>query len=456
MAESDGKRGIKTKNNHNAMKELKCPKCGSVFSVDEADYASIVNQVKNAEFASEVNRRLQELHQQHLAEQQTAEAKLEKNFLMELGKKDQDLNRKELEITQLRKDLQNIGQQKKSELDLALAEKDKTINELRAQLAQSSNQQQLAVMEVRQKAQSVLSQKEVEITKLKSDVQAQKMEADSRMAVLKEQYEGKLQSAQDQIDYYKDLKTRMSTKMVGETLEIHCSTEFNRMRPLFPNAYFEKDNDASGGSKGDFIFSDFEDGIEYVSIMFEMKNEMDETSTKHKNEDFFKKLDADRNAKNCEFAVLVSLLEPDSELYNTGIVDVSHRYPKMYVIRPQFFIPLITLIVQTSKKSLDYKKQLIIAQNQSIDVTNFENQMNDFKDRFGRNYRLAYEKYQTALEEIDKSIAHLQKIKDALISSENNLRLANDKLDDLTIKKLTRNNPTMKAKFDEAREQHNG
>ena len=302
----------------------------------------------------------------------------------------------------------------------------------------------------------MLNQKDVEITKLKSDVQAQKMEADSKMAVLKEQYEGKLKNAQDQVDYYKDLKTKMSTKMVGETLEIHCSTEFNRVRPLFPNAYFEKDNDASSGSKGDFIFRDYEDGIEYVSIMFEMKNEMDETSTKHKNEDFFKKLDTDRNTKKCEFAVLVSLLEPESELYNTGIVDVSHRFPKMYVIRPQFFIPLITLLVQTSKKSLDYKRQLAIAQSQSLDVTKFEQQLLDFKDKFGRNYRLASEKFQKAIEEIDKSIDHLQKIKEALIGSENNLRLANDKAEDLTIKKLTYNNPTMKAKFEEARAKNDG
>jgi hypothetical protein len=228
------------------------------------------------------------------------------------------------------------------------------------------------------------------------------------------------------------------------------------VRPLFPNAYFEKDNDASSGSKGDFIFRDYEDGIEYVSIMFEMKNEMDETSTKHKNEDFFKKLDTDRNTKKCEFAVLVSLLEPESELYNTGIVDVSHRFPKMYVIRPQFFIPLITLLVQTSKKSLDYKRQLAIAQSQSLDVTKFEQQLLDFKDKFGRNYRLASEKFQKAIEEIDKSIDHLQKIKEALIGSENNLRLANDKAEDLTIKKLTYNNPTMKAKFEEARAKNDG
>lgn len=397
------------------MKELKCPKCGSVFSVDEADYASIVSQVKNAEFASEVNRRLIELHQQQEAQQKLSEAKMENEYQM------------------------------------ALANKEKTISELRAQIAQSGQQQQIAVMEVRQKAQNYLNQKEQEITRLQSEVKTQQLEADSKLEVLKKEYEGKLKNAQDMVDYYKDLKSRMSTKMVGETLEIHCSTEFNRVRPLFPNAYFEKDNDASGGSKGDFIFRDFEDDVEYVSIMFEMKNEMDETSTKHKNEDFFKKLDADRNAKKCEFAVLVSLLEPDSELYNTGIVDVSHRYPKMYVIRPQFFIPLITLLVQTSKKSLEYKKQLVIAQSQSVDVTKFEQQLLDFKDKFGRNYRLASEKFQTAIEEIDKSIQHLQKIKDALIGSENNLRLANDKAEELTIKKLTRNNPTMKAKFEEAR-----
>ena len=435
------------------MKELKCPKCGSVFTVDEADYASIVSQVKNAEFQADVNRRLAELHQQHLAEQQSAEAKLEKEHQVEIGKKQQEISQKELEISQLRGRLQAIEQQKRSELDLAMAAKDKTIDELRAQIAQSGQQQQIAVMEVRQKAKDYVNQKEQEIAKLQAEVKTQQLEAESKMAVLREKYEGELKSAQDMVSYYKDLKTRMSTKMVGETLEIHCSTEFNRVRPLFPNAYFEKDNDASGGSKGDFIFRDFgPDGTEYVSIMFEMKNEMDETSTKHKNEDFFKKLDADRKAKKCEFAVLVSLLEPDSELYNGGIVDVSHRYDKMYVIRPQFFLPIISLLVQTSKKSLEYKQQLQIARSQSIDVTNFENQLLDFRDKFGRNYRLASEKFQTAIDEIDKSIAHLQKIKDALIGSENNLRLANDKAEALTIQKLTRGNPTMTELFNKARE----
>ncbi len=429
------------------MREIKCPKCGSVFTVDEADYASIVSQVKNAEFNEEVNRRLQELHQQHIAEQQSAEAKMEKDYLAEL-------NKKELEISQLKASLQSIEQQKRSELDLALAAKDKTIDDLRNQIAQSAQQQQIAVMEVRQKAKDYVSQKEQEITKLQAEVKTQQLEADSKMAVLREKYEGELKSAQELVNYYKDLKARLSTKMIGESLEVHCSTQFNQMmRPMMPNAYFEKDNDASGGSKGDFIFRDFApDGTEYVSIMFEMKNEADETATKHKNEDFFKKLDADRRAKNCEFAVLVSLLEPDNELYNGGIVDVSYKYDKMYVIRPQFFLPIISLLVQTSKKSLEYKQQLAIARNQSIDVTNFENQLLDFRDKFGRNYRLASEKFQTAIDEIDKSIAHLQKIKDALIGSENNLRLANDKAEALTIQKLTRGNPTMTELFDKARE----
>jgi hypothetical protein len=248
------------------------------------------------------------------------------------------------------------------------------------------------------------------------------------------------------------MKIKMSTKMVGESLEAHCATIFNgTMRPMFPYAYFEKDNDASGGSKGDFIFRDYEDGMEYVSIMFEMKNEMEDTAHKHKNEDFFKKLDADRTAKKCEYAVLVSLLEPENELYNNGIVDVSYRYPKMYVIRPQFFMPLITLLVNASKKSIEYQKELAVARSQSVDVTNFEAKLVEFKEKFGNNYRLASEKFRKAIDEIDKSIAALQKTKDALLSSENNLRLANDKAEGLTIKKLTYKNPTMKAKFDEAR-----
>ena len=253
---------------------------------------------------------------------------------------------------------------------------------------------------------------------------------------------------QDQVDYYKDLKTKMSTKMVGETLEQHCSIEFEQyIRPMMPQAYFEKDNEAVDGTKGDFVFRDYEGGTEYISIMFEMKNEMDTTATKHKNDDFLKKLDEDRKKKGCEFAVLVSMLEADNDLYNNGIVNKSHLYPKMYVIRPQFFVPFINLLVQTSKKSLEYKKQLILAQNKEVDVTNFENQLQEFKDKFGRNYRLASEKFRSAINEIDKTITHLQKVREALVGSEDNLRLANDKAEGLTIRKLTYKNPTMKENF---------
>lgn len=354
--------------------------------------------------------------------------------------------------------MEAVEEKKATELTLALAGKEQEIVRLQSAINESDSKMKIAVMEEQRKAQENIQSKDAEIAQLKANAELRKQDAAIHENTIKEQYELKLKTAQEQVDYYKDLKTRMSTKMIGETLEIHCSTQFNQMmRSMMPNAYFEKDNDASAGSKGDFIFRDFApDGTEYVSIMFEMKNEADETATKHKNEDFLKKLDADRKAKGCEFAVLVSLLEPENELYNGGIVDVSYKYDKMYVIRPQFFLPIISLLVQTSKKSLEYKQQLAIAQSQSIDVTNFENQLLDFQDKFRKNYRLASEKFKTAIDEIDKSIQHLQKIKDALIGSENNLRLANDKAEALTIKKLTRNNPTMKAKFDEAREQVEG
>ena len=382
------------------MRELRCPKCGSVFSVDEADYASILNQVKGAEFDAEVARRIAELQRQHQDAMRIA-------LLQEQQKMGEALRARETEIETLKAE---------------------------AQLTKSA-------AELRERGLK---------TEFAAQLQVAKSEAAVRENGIKESYEGKLKAAEEQVAYYKDLKTRLSTKMVGETLEVHCSTIFNgEMRPMFPNAYFEKDNDASGGSKGDFIFRDFVDGFEYISIMFEMKNEMDETATKHKNEDFFKKLDADRNAKGCEYAVLVSLLEPDSELYNGGIVDVSYRYPKMYVIRPQFFKSMITLLVGAARKTVDYQRQLAEARSQSIDVTNFEDKLMAFKDSFGRNYRLASEKFRTAIEEIDKSIAHLQKIKDSLIGSENNLRIANDKADALTIKKLTKDNPTMRAKLEE-------
>lgn len=445
------------------MKELKCPKCGSVFSVDEADYASILSQVKNHEFEAEVKRRMAEMDSIHRAEQQVANAKAEQNLQNMLSRKALELNakdaemaklksEKEAEIARLKNQLENITAQKEAEKNIALANKQQDIERLNATIRQNEANLQIALLNKQREAQEIIQRKESQIQQLKSDADLEKSQAQIRESELIKRHQHELQAKQELVEYYKDLKTRMSTKMVGETLEIHCSTLFNQMlRPVMPNAYFEKDNDASDGTKGDFIFRDTEDGTEYVSIMFEMKNEMDTTATKHKNEDFFRKLDEDRRKKNCEFAVLVSLLEPDSELYNGGIVDVSYRYPKMYVIRPQFFIPLITLLVQTSKKSLEYKRQLILAQSKEVDVTNFENKLMDFKSKFGRHYELASKKFEDAIKQIDDTIAKLLKVKENLLGSENNLRLANQDTEELTIRKLTYKNPTMKAKFDEAR-----
>ena len=445
------------------MKELKCPKCGSVFSVDEADYASILSQVKNHEFEAEIKRRMAEMDSIHRAEQQVANAKAEQNLqnllsrkALELNAKDAEMaklkSEKEAEIAHLKNQLENITAQKEAEKNIALANKQQDIERLNATIRQNEANLQIALLNKQREAQEIIQRKESQIQQLKSDADLEKSQAQIRESELIKRHQHELQATQELVEYYKDLKTRMSTKMVGETLEIHCSTLFNQMlRPVMPNAYFEKDNDATDGTKGDFIFRDTEDGTEYVSIMFEMKNEMDTTATKHKNEDFFRKLDEDRRKKNCEFAVLVSLLEPDSELYNGGIVDVSYRYPKMYVIRPQFFIPLITLLVQTSKKSLEYKRQLILAQSKEVDVTNFENKLMDFKSKFGRHYELASKKFEDAIKQIDDTIAKLLKVKENLLGSENNLRLANQDTEELTIRKLTYKNPTMKAKFDEAR-----
>ena len=434
------------------MKELKCPKCGSVFQVDEADYASILSQVKNAEFDAEIHRRLAEIDERHKAEQDLAAVKTEQSFLTQLNKKDKELDAKDAEIERLKTQLQNIEAQKKSELTLALAEKDQKIAQLNSTIKQGDSKLQLAVMAERNKAQEAVQEKDKEIMKLRSDAELEKRETKIHETALLEQHKKELQMKQEQLDYYKDLKTKMSTKMVGETLEQHCSIEYEQyIRPAMPNAYFDKDNDAADGSKDDFIFRDSEDGTEYISIMFEMKNEMDTTATKHKNEDFLKKLDEDRKKKGCEFAVLVSLLEADNDLYNTGIVNKSHLFPKMYVIRPQFFVPFINLLVQTSKKSLEYKKQLILAQSKEVDVTNFESKIEDFKTKFGRHYELASKKFDDAVKQIDDTISKLLKIKENLLGSENNLRLAQQDTEDLTIRKLTYKNPTMKAKFDEAR-----
>lgn len=461
------------------MKELRCPKCGNVFKVDEADYVSIVNQVKNAEFEAEVERRMKEMEARHQAEQAVESTKAEQAFAnkinqkdLELSAKDVEISRlksemetmlaklggeKDLEISRLKEQLKSIASQKDSERQLALAEKDKTIAALHATIGQEESKLKIAVMEEQKKSEQAIQEREQAINKLKSEMDLERFKAQAETEELNKRHLLELQTKQEQIDYYKDLKTRMSTKMVGETLEIHCSTLFNQLlRPIMPNAYFEKDNEVADGTKGDFIFRDQADGIEYISIMFEMKNEMDTTLTKHKNEDFFKKLDEDRRKKKCEYAVLVSLLEPDSELYNGGIVDVSHRYEKMYVIRPQFFIPLITLLVQTSRNSLEYKKQLIQAQSKEVDVTNFENKIEEFKSKFGRHYELASKRFNEAIKQIDDTIAKLQRVKDSLMGSENNFRLANQDTEELTIRKLTYKNPTMKQKFEEARKKNGG
>ena len=434
------------------MKELKCPKCGNVFQVDEADYASIVSQVKNAEFEAEIQHRLAEMNKRLTAEQQLATSRTEQSFQAQLSKKDLLLGEKDTEIERLKMQLQNIESKKQSELTLALSEKDQTIAQLNSTIAQNNDKLQLAVMEERNKSQQSMQKKETELSQLRTALELEKREAKIHESALVKRHEDELRMKQEQVDYYKDLKTRMSTKMVGETLEQHCSIEFEQyIRPMMPNAYFDKDNDAADGTKGDFIFRDSEDGTEYISIMFEMKNEMDTTATKHKNDDFLKKLDEDRRKKGCEFAVLVSLLEADNDLYNNGIVNKNHLYPKMYVIRPQFFVPFINLLVQASRKSLEYKKQLALAQSKEVDVTNFEQKIEDFKSKFGRHYQLASNKFEAAIKDIDATIAKLQKVRDELLGSENNLRLANQDTENLTIRKLTYNNPTMKAKFEEAR-----
>lgn len=456
------------------MKELKCPKCGNVFKVDEADYASILNQVKTKEIEAEVKRRMTETEERNKAELALVTTKTEQTFRNKLSQKEQELIQKAAEIERLKgeKDselsrqkaemsaeianlkakLEGIESLKASELMAALSEKDKTIRELKSEISQNGDKLQLALMEERNKAQRDVQERENKIVKLQSEIEQEKSKAQLHEADLQRQHENELRMKQEQIDYYKDLKTRMSTKMVGETLEQHCSIEFERyLRPLMPNAYFDKDNDASDGTKGDFIFRDSEDGTEYISIMFEMKNEMDTTATKHKNDDFLKKLDEDRRKKGCEYAVLVSLLEADNELYNSGIVNKSHVHPKMYVIRPQFFVTFITLLVQASKSTLEYKKQLVLAQNKEVDVTNFETKMEDFKQKFSKHYELYTRKFQDAIADIDATIKKLQKVRAELVSSENNLRLATQDTENLTIRRLTYNNPTMKAKFDEAR-----
>ncbi len=397
------------------MHEIRCPNCGKVFSVDETGFAAIASQVRDEEFHKELREREKQLQAEKQAALKLAEVNAEKVKESTAAELKQEIERLKAQIISAEKDktiaVNDAVSTKKDEI----AEKDKTISELKSKLTESEKDSKL------------------------------------REQSLKDNFSVQLKSKDETIEFYKDLKTRMSTKMVGETLEQHCEIEFNKLRATgFQNAYFEKDNDAKTGSKGDYIFRESTpEGIEFISIMFEMKNEVDTTTTKKKNEDFFKELDKDRKEKNCEYAVLVSLLESDSELYNSGIVDVSYKYPKMYEIRPQFFISMITVLRNAAMNSIQYQQQLAEIKNQNIDISHFEDDMNDFKEKFGRNFHLASDKFAKAIQEIDKTIDHLQKTKDDLLSSENNLRLANDKAQDLTVKRLTKNNPTMAAKFAE-------
>lgn len=397
------------------MSKIICPKCHTEFDISETDYNIIIKQVRDKEFDKELKNQKSLFDNEKENAVKIAKIETENSFNEVIGEKNS-------KIAELEKKLELFDSKKQVDIMEAMKSKDDEIKDLNDTIFTLKNA--------------------IELNQQKSELDLKNMQ---------EKYELTIKDKNEQIDYYKDLKAKLSTKMVGETLEQHCEIEFNKLRSTgFQNSYFEKDNDAKSGSKGDYIFREAtEDGIEVVSIMFEMKNEMDTTSTKHKNEDFFKELDKDRNEKKCEYAVLVSLLESDNDLYNTGIVDVSYKYPKMYVIRPQFFIPMITLLRNAALNSLQYKREMTIMQNQNVDVLQFEKNMNDFKDKFSRNYRLASDKFKTAIDEIDKTISHLQKTKEALLSSENNYRLANDKVEDLSIKKLTKNCPSIAKKFEE-------
>ena len=463
------------------MKEIKCPHCGQLFTIDESNYDSIVKQIRDHEFYDELKKREAEYNeklelQKELVEkdlmgrtnvklnEQKAEIESLKNQLKLVEKEHE--NELNLKTSSLKEEINTLNATKQSEINKITASKDIEISELKSkanatvldlkskieilnqQVKNGDTEKELAV----NKALSELKEtKDIEINKAKNELEIYKSEMANKFDSMKDSYEQQLSAKQELVDYYKDFKTKMSTKMIGESLEQHCANEFNKNRMgMFRNAYFEKDNEVVEGSKGDFVFRDFdEDGVEIISIMFEMKNEADTTSTKHKNEDFFDKLDKDRNRKKCEYAVLVSLLESDSELYNEGIVDVSYRYPKMYVIRPQFFIPLITLLRNAALNATEYKKQLLIEKNNNLDIAHFEENMENFKVAFGKNFETASKKFSTAIDEIDKTIDHLKKVKENLLSSDRQLRLANDKAQDLSIKKLTKNAPSLAEKFKE-------
>ena len=447
------------------MQEIKCPKCGEIFQVDESGYAEIVRQVRDKEFRQELERREIELTEKKDSELRLVRAEQERMLEARLAEQKEAASKRELEqkeesaererrlreeAEKRERELREETEKREREQREAAERSRQELTELRAELDRAQQAQELAVIRAMQDREKQLADSRAETDRLRAELELQAQQSKLNENTLIERQRNELRVRDEEIERLKDFKTRQSTKMVGESLEQHCLTQFNSVRMMsFPNAYFEKDNDARTGSKGDFIFRESADGVEFISIMFEMKNETDTTSTKHKNEDFFKELDRDRCEKKCEYAVLVSLLESDSELYNGGIVDVSYRYPKMFVIRPQFFIPLISLLRNAALSSLSYRRELSIIRDRECDLTNFEDNINTFKESFARNYRIASDRFKTAIEEIDKTILHLQKTKDALLSSENNLRIANNKADELSIKRLTRNAPTVRAMLED-------
>ena len=434
------------------MKELKCPKCGTAITIDEADYAAILSQVRSSEFEAEIRRREAEMEAMY-------EARSEAEMARRLSEQSGEMVKRDAEIVKLREQLTSIAVAKDLEMQRAVAERDARIVELNAGIANVDNaikmavmQEQARVLEEQSRTMEQLRAKDMEIERLRGEIKNEKNEAIIRENSMRETHKSQLQAKQQEVEFYRDLKSRLSTKMIGETLEEHCYTEFERLlRPHMPNAYFEKDNTVVDGTKGDFVYRDFDGDLEYISIMFEMKNEADDTAKKHKNADFFKKLDEDRKKKNCEYAILVSMLEPESELYNAGIVDVSHLYDKMYVIRPQFFVPIITLLTKAAKRSIEYQRELAISRSQTVDITNFEAKLTDFQSDFNRNVTLAHSQYEAAIKAIEASIKDLEKVRDNLKSSGRNLRIANDKAMDLTIRSLTYMNPTMQQMFAEER-----
>ena len=447
------------------MQEIKCPKCGEIFQVDESGYAEIVRQIRDKEFRQELERRETELTEKKDSELRLVRAEQERVLEARLAEQKEAASKRELEqkeesaererrlreeAEKRERELREETEKREREQREAAERSRQELTELRAELDRAQQAQELAVIRAMQDREKQLADSRAETDRLRAELELQAQQSKLNENTLIERQRNELRVRDEEIERLKDFKTRQSTKMVGESLEQHCLTQFNSVRMMsFPNAYFEKDNDARTGSKGDFIFRESADGVEFISIMFEMKNETDTTSTKHKNEDFFKELDKDRCEKKCEYAVLVSLLESDSELYNGGIVDVSYRYPKMFVIRPQFFIPLISLLRNAALSSLSYRRELSIIRDRECDLTNFEDNINTFKESFARNYRIASDRFKTAIEEIDKTILHLQKTKDALLSSENNLRIANNKADELSIKRLTRNAPTVRAMLED-------